>query len=194
MPYAWRGANTSLVLSAPVDGGAQAPGLGTAAAGFGARGTQKKIVAQTGRCSVLAQGRGGTVRAVAQTGRVGLGTALSVEQSGIISGGAFTQITITRDYTLATGEVPVGVVYFTPSEWMVNNGVTVPAAPVSAAVSSEGRIQLDLAANDDVGTTPTDTHYEVREQITGQATRIYKVAVPYDAGSPIDLSTLPVIP
>lgn len=194
MPYAWRGANTSLVLNAPVDAGPQAPGLGVGAVGLGGRATQKKIVAQGGQCSVAAGGRIATVRKVAQGGRLTVANTLTVEHDSVSAGGSYTYVTITRDYTLATGEAPVGVVYFTPSTWMVNNAVTIPAAPVSAVLSSEGLIQLTLAANNDVGTTPIGSHYEVREQITGQLTRIYKVAVPYNAGVTVDLSTLPIIP
>lgn len=190
----YRSTNTIIVTSAPVDVGPQAPGSGNAALALSARGTPTKIVAQGGRVGLGLSGHLATVRKSAQTGvaplsLLGLATVVADEVSG-----AFTHVTLVRDYTLATGEAPVGIVYFTPSEWMVNNGVTVPAAPVASPLSSEGLIQLDLAANDDVGTTPTDSYYEVREEITGQPTRIYSVVIHYDVSSPTDLATLPVIP
>lgn len=193
MGYAWRGSNTQLVISAPIAVGPQAPGLGTAAAGFSTRGTAKKIVAVTGRCSLPLRSETVSSRRVAQIGRVAAGLAGTSVSAAVLSTGAFSHVVITRDYDLADGDAPTGVVYFTPSAWLVNNGVTVPAAAVPAALDAVGRIAIDLVANTDPGTTPAGSHYTVREAIIGQSERSYRVVIPYNAGSTIDLSTLPVL-
>lgn len=192
MPYAWRGANTQLVIAAPIDAGLQAPELGTAAIGLGLRATQKKVVAQTGRCSLAVHGATTSLRKVAQTGR--LAVAL-VPDSALISVGigTFTHVTVTRDYDLATGEAPTGVVYFTLSAWLENGGVTLVPAAVPAALDSLGQIAVSLAANDDAATTPVDSYYTVREAILGQAIRSYRVSVPHNVGPTVDLATLPVL-
>lgn len=104
----------------------------------------------------------------------------------------FTQVTVTRDYDLATGAAPSGVVYFTPSAWLVN-GVTVPPVAVAAALDTVGQITVDLFANTDPATAPAGSYYTVREVIVGQPTRTYRVVIPHNAGSTIDLSTLPVL-
>lgn len=104
----------------------------------------------------------------------------------------FTQVTVTRDYDLATGAAPTGTVYFTPSVWLVNT-VTVPAAEVAVALNVAGAISVDLFANTDPATAPAGSYYTVREVIVGQPQRSYRVRVPHDAGSTIDLSTLPVL-
>lgn len=194
MPYAFRGANTQLIIFAPADAGAQAPEQGTATVGLGSRGTGNKVVAVTGRCSAGLYGRTAAVRKVAQTGRASVGVFPDVAANFHVTAGSFTHVTITRDYDLATGEAPTGKVWFTPSGWLLNNKVTVVAAAVPAVLDVDGRISLGLAANTDPDTVPVDSYYTVREEIIGQPTRSYKVSVPYDEGLTVDLATLPVIP
>ena len=192
---AWRGANARLILAAPVEVGPQAAGLGTAAVGLLASGTAKKIVAVNGGvCSLGLGGQLNSVRKVAQIGRAGLGLVGRSTETGQTVPGSYTHITITRDYDLATGQAPTGIVYFTASMWLKNNGVTLVPAPVGAALNSLGQISIALAANTDPGTVPAGSWYVVREEIIGQPTRSYKVAIPYNAGPTIDLATLPVIP
>lgn len=120
----------------------------------------------------------------------GVGAALGPSGS---SAGVFTHVTVTRDYDLGDGSAPTGTVYFTPSDWLVNNGVTVPAAPVAAPLNVAGAISIDLVANTDSATAPAGSYYTVREEIFGQPSRSYRVRVPHDQGSAIDLSTLPVL-
>lgn len=103
---------------------------------------------------------------------------------------AFTHVTITRDYDLATGAAPAGSVVFTPSAWLVNSGVTVPAAAVAARLDTTGQITVDLVANTDPATAPAGSYYTVRENIVGQPTRTYTVIIPHSAGSLVDLSGL----
>jgi hypothetical protein len=105
---------------------------------------------------------------------------------------AFTQVTVTRDYDLATGDAPTGTVYFTPSDWLVNE-VTVAPVAVAAPLNVAGQITIDLFANSDPATVPADSNYLVREVIVGQPTRSYRVVIPHDAGSSLDLSTLSVL-
>lgn len=192
MGYAWRGANTQLVISAPIDVGPQAPELGTGTVGLGLRSTQKKIVAQAGRCGLALAGRAGPGRKIAQNGRATAALSTAADQASTTLG-SFTHVTVTRDYDLASGEAPTGVVYFTPSTWLLNNGITLVPAAVPAALDSLGKISVALVANDDVGTTPQDSRYTVREVITGQPVRSYQVVVPHNAGTTVDLATLPVL-
>lgn len=102
----------------------------------------------------------------------------------------FTHVTITRDYDLADGSAPTGTVYFTPSDWLRNGSVTIPAARVAARLDALGAIAIALAANTDPGTSPGGTYYTVLEVIDGQPDRTYEVTIPYNQGSTIDLSTL----
>ncbi len=194
MPYAWRGANTRLVLRAPVASGPQqAAQTGTAAVGLGGQGTGKKVAAVNGRCALGLGGAAGSARQAAQTGRGVLGMAGWSTPDAPAPAGTFTHITVTRDYDLATGAAPTGTVYFTPSGWLRNNTVTLVAAPVGAPLDSIGRVSLSLAANTDPATVPPGSYYTVREEIVGQPDRTYKVAIPHNAGPTVDLSTLPVI-
>lgn len=190
----YRSTNTIIVTAGPVAVGPQAPENGVSAFGVALRGNAVKTVAQGGRTSVGLSGANAVTRRVAQTGTATLG--LSGDSVQVISDltGSFTHITLTRDYRLATGEAPTGLVYFTPSAWLVNNTVIVVPAAVPAALDSEGRIQIHLAANNDPGTVPVGSCYQVLEQIIGQPNRSYKVTVPYDDGLAIDLASLPVIP
>lgn len=194
MPYAWRGANTQLVIAAPIDAGLQAPELGVAAVGLAGRGTAKKVVAQTGRLGLAVTGRTAQVRKVAQTGRLAVALPGFAEQSGISTIGAFTHITVRRDYLLATGAAPAGYVGFVPSGWLLNNTTTVPPVEVRAYLDSLGQISISLASNTDAGTDPPGSNYQVREVITGQPYRTYKVQIPHDQGPTVDLATLPVLP
>lgn len=104
---------------------------------------------------------------------------------------AFTHVILTRDYDLATGVAPTGVVSFTPSDWLLNSGVTVVGATVEAPLDIDGKITITVAANTDSGTTPLESSYTVQEDILGQPRRIYRVRVP--AGGSVDLSTLPIL-
>jgi len=95
---------------------------------------------------------------------------------------AFTQVTVTRDYDLATGSAPSGQVSFTPSDWLVNSGVTVPAAPVVALLDAAGKVAVVLVANTDPDTVPAGSYYLVQEDITGQPRRIYQITIPASVG------------
>lgn len=105
---------------------------------------------------------------------------------------AFTTVTVTRDYDLADGTDPTGTVTFTPTTPMIN-GVTVVAAPVVARLDVDGLLSIELAANTDPGTLPSDDSYYLVQEVIGGASRSYYVQIPHDAGSTIDLSTLDTI-
>lgn len=102
---------------------------------------------------------------------------------------AFTQVTVTRDYDLANGVDPYGTVSFTPSAWLVN-GATVPAATVTTPLGVGGKISVALFANTDLATLPAGSYYTVREDVAGQPRRSYRVIVPHNVGSPLDLTAL----
>lgn len=103
---------------------------------------------------------------------------------------AFTYVTVTRDYDLATSAPPTGDVYFTPTQWLVNAGVTIVPATRRAPLDTAGVISIPLAANTDPTTTPLGSRYQVREVITGQPVRTYEVQIPHNIGSLVDLSGL----
>lgn len=102
---------------------------------------------------------------------------------------AFTQVTVSQDYTLADGTEPSGTVTFTPTAAMANGGVAVPAAPVVARLNSGGAISITLDANTDPATEPSGTAYKVDELING-IPRSYTVRVPHDQGGSVTLSSL----
>ena len=121
----YRSTNTIIVTSAPAEVGLQAPGLGASTLGLTAQATPRKVVAQSGASGLGLSGHLSTVRKAPQTGVVSLGIhGVAILAADEVSG-SFSHLTVVRDYTLADGDSPVGIVYFTPSEWMVNNGVTV---------------------------------------------------------------------
>lgn len=103
---------------------------------------------------------------------------------------AFTMITVTRTYKTPAGYPAQGIVRFTPSDQMVN-GTTTISSPEWDELDKNGALSLVLAANNNPGTTPVGTTYQVQEIITGQADRTYNVIIPYNAPSAtVDLSTL----
>ena len=53
---------------------------------------------------------------------------------------AFTEITVTQDFTLADGTDPSGTVTFTPTSAMRNGDVTIPAVPVVAQLDGTGQM------------------------------------------------------
>jgi hypothetical protein len=105
--------------------------------------------------------------------------------------GPFTYVLVTRDYDLATREAPHGRVYFTLSDWLVNDGITIVPAPRYALLDQDGTIAISLVANTDPTTDPAGSVYAVREVISGQPVRTYQVQIPHTAGPTVDLSTLP---
>lgn len=164
----YRSANQIFIASAPVEVGPQVPGLGTVGVGVVGRSTLRKVAAQGGRLTV------------------GLACFPTPDLSA-----PFTHVTVARNYDLATGDAPSGTVSFTPSAWLVNNGVTVVPAPVVAVLDTEGRIAIALVVNDDPATTPADSYYTVLEEILGQPRRSYRITIPSDvAGFTVDLGYL----
>jgi hypothetical protein len=173
---------------------------------FGTGSGSVKIATQTGRAALGAGGRSTPVQRATQGGRALLGPAGLAPRPVSVTGrtafavvgrstpvayiGMFTYVTIICDYDLATGAAPTGKVSFTPSEWMVNTGATVIAAPVQVQLNADGVISVALAANTDPGTTPTGSYYTVEEEIVGQPRRSYKIRIPYNQGGAIDLATL----
>lgn len=80
---------------------------------------------------------------------------------------AFTQVTCTGTVILGTGKPAANVlVRAFPNVPMTNGGVTV-SDPFSALTDSSGHFSFVLPANDDVGTTPANTYYNVRVHVAG---------------------------
>lgn len=210
----WRPGAGAFIATAPVGADTMSLGIATGAA------TAYQPSVRTGAAPGVATGTGAARSPIAKvmpTARQAAGTG-TANQPGITTPGnisvlagsadgfgaaydttgvpllpGFTHVTIGRSYELATGVPGTGTVFFTPSQWMVNNAVTVPGAAVAAALDVDGRISVALAANTDPGTQPSGSYYAVREEIIGQPQRAYRVRVPHDAGPAIDLSTLPVL-
>jgi hypothetical protein len=207
----WRPAPGAFISSAPVDTAAMSVGVGTGA------GTALQPTINIGAAAARSTGTGAanqpSGRAATAAGRAtGTGTAPQAgvntpghtsAVAGVATGAGtaddaaatslagFTRVTVTRDYSLADGAPPTGTVYFTPSDWLLNNGVTIPAAPVAAPLDAAGRISVDLATNTDSDTTPAGSYYTVREEITGQPVRSYQITIPSDtAGFSVALGHL----
>lgn len=189
----WRLPGGGYITAAPIEVAANASA--GAAAGTGAA-YQPGVTTPGGTNAAAGAGAGtGAARQpsitvssnVPATRATGTGTAAPPAGIGT---GLFTHVTVTRDYDLADGAAPTGTVYFTPSQWLRNNGVVVPAAQVAAPLDVFGAITIDLVANTDFDTTPTGSYYTVREDIVGQPRRTYTVIIPHNIGSPVDLSGL----
>lgn len=185
-----RAQNAQTIVFAAVAVDLQLPALGTSALGLAACGTAKKVTVQGGRASLGLGGQLTAIRQAPQIGRVTLGLAGTGEQGSLVVSGSYTHVTITHDFSLGDTAAPTGVVYFTPSAWLKNNGVMLVAAPCPAVLDVEGEISISLAANTDPDTTPTDSYYTVREVIIGQPERSYTKVIPYNAGLVLDLAAL----
>ena len=187
-----RTANVIFVAAAPLEVGLQAPEGGVTGLGLAGRAVSKKVAVTGGVASLGLGGRNAAAsRIVAQTGQTALGLGGRAALTAVVaSTGSFTHVTVTRDYDLATGEAPTGVVYFTLSTWLENNGVTLVPTRVAAPLDSLGQISVSLAANNDVGTTPADSYYTVCEFILGQPERCYRMTVPHALGPGGDVTEL----
>lgn len=206
----WRTATGALITTAPLAVAAMSVGIATgagaasqpavrtgaaagAASGAGAANQPTtKISPVAGRATGAgaAHQAGATTPghvSVAAGNAAGIGTAYAATGVLLLSG--FTHVTVIRDYDLADGAAPTGTVYFTPSTWLFNNGVTVPPAEVAAPLDVDGKISVALAANDDPGTVPGDSHYVVREEIVGQPVRSYEVTILHTATGDNDLGS-----
>lgn len=116
----------------------------------------------------------------------GVGSAISPARPT-----GFTHVIVTRDYDLATGSAPTGTVSFTPSTWLVNNGVTVVAATIVAPLNTDGKISVSLVSNTDLATTPAGSYYTVLEDIAGQPKHRYRITIPSDTeGFTVDVAYL----
>jgi hypothetical protein len=102
---------------------------------------------------------------------------------------AFTQVTITQDFTSADWTEPSGTVTFTPTAPMLNGSVVVPAVPVTARLDGGGAISISLVANTDLATAPQGSTYRVQENING-VKRSYLIRIPHDQGSTLTLYNL----
>jgi hypothetical protein len=101
-------------------------------------------------------------------------------------------VTITGSYNLPTGVAASGTVRFTLVPAVRVNGTgPIVESGVTVALDTTGAFSLDLLANTEPTVLPTGSYYVVTETIGGGAKRQYRVAVPHDGGSPLDLATLP---
>lgn len=174
-------------------------GLGVAQSGNGALGFSThgaaafiKRISASGSCSMGMSGHVTNKKVAVEMAQVLIGQAGT--RTTPPPPPPFTHVLLTRGYDMADGDAAAGTLYFTPSAWRRNQGITVVGATVSAVLDGEGLLSISLAANNDPATFPPATYYTVREEILGQPSRSYKVVVPFNAGPALDLSTLPTLP
>lgn len=108
---------------------------------------------------------------------------------------SFTPILVTRQYTPQGSATPAaGTVRFTLSTTLDNNGTPIYPQPLIANLDNTGAIEITLYANNDIGTLPANSYYNVTENINGQKSRNYQVVIPYTAtGGTVQLNSLPPI-
>ena len=68
--------------------------------------------------------------------------------------------------------------------------ITVPMVPVQTSPDAEGNISQTLTANTDPDTEPPDSGYWVVEEFLGGPTRTFRIVIPHDQGSPLNLYNL----
>lgn len=102
---------------------------------------------------------------------------------------SFSTATITHTYENADGTPASGQVKFTLTRAITNGSITIVPASITAALSSSGVLSQALTANNDSGTFPTDSQWQVYVEILGAKVEEYTILVPTGGGS-IDLGTL----
>lgn len=102
---------------------------------------------------------------------------------------AFTQRTVTHQFTNADGTPASGSVTCVLTKRMTNSGQTVAPGEVTTSLSGSGAMSVSLFANNDTGTTPGDAEWAVTIRINGVKNEEYFVTVPTGSGS-LDLGTL----
>lgn len=66
-----------------------------------------------------------------------------------------------------------------------------PSQPIHSALDGSGLLSQSLPANDDPGTLPADTRWQVAINITGASEETYAIVVPHAAaGGTADLGSL----
>jgi hypothetical protein len=104
---------------------------------------------------------------------------------------AFTMITLDTGsgYRLADGTVPRARIVATPYVPMTNV-VEIPALPIMIPLDVNGLAQRTIAATTDPGTTPAGNAYRFRIEVDGYPVHQFLAAVPHNAGSTVDISSL----
>lgn len=105
---------------------------------------------------------------------------------------AFTLVPVTHKFLNPDGSAASGTVRFSLSERMTNSGESImPAEPITATLDGTGSINQPVPANDDSGTSPAATHWDVTIAITGARSEEYAIVVSSANGTnPVDLGTL----
>jgi hypothetical protein len=105
-------------------------------------------------------------------------------------------ITVSHTFQNIDGTAASGTVVFRLSDRITNGGISYdPAVPMHSTLNSSGQLSVTLPANNDPGTTPANTYYEVALMLNGSASGgvgdSVMVLLPYNApGGTIDLGTL----
>lgn len=106
---------------------------------------------------------------------------------------SFTMVPLTGTFETPAGTPASGTITLTPDSPMENAGMVATVPVVLTLVSGAIPSGAEIAATDDVGTTPSGVTYTVEIAIQGAPTVIGTLAVPASAGS-IDLATAVVFP
>ena len=104
---------------------------------------------------------------------------------------AFTMITLKSGsgYRRADGAIPRARIRVTPLVPMTNGVVTVDQE-VTVPLTSAGVGTKTIAATTDPATTPAGNAYRFRVEVDGYTVQQFIAAVPHNAGSQVDVSTL----
>lgn len=102
---------------------------------------------------------------------------------------SFSQATITHTFNYADGTPASGQVRAKLTQRMTNGTSTVIPAELVANLNASGQLSLVLYANNDSGTVPSDTQWEITLAIQGMTPQVYLVTVSTGGGT-VDLGTL----
>jgi len=104
---------------------------------------------------------------------------------------AFTIITVSGTFQDTATTAPLaGTLTFTLADAISNGTVTLTPSPIVATLDNTGSFTINLAATDDIGTTPTGVWYSVTEQISGGSPRDYFIQILSGYPSSVSLASL----
>lgn len=105
----------------------------------------------------------------------------------------FTVITVTGSYVDLLGAAPNGSIQFDIQSFQAlrdpASNVIVLAKPITATIST-GTFSVGVPATNDPDITPSFTYLVTENFPTLNIVRTYSVAIPFNAGSPLDIADI----
>lgn len=96
---------------------------------------------------------------------------------------AFTQCTLSHEFTNPDGTPASGTIELTLSKRMTNGTSTIVPGSVTTTLNGSGQVSVSIASNSDDGTVPTDAQWRCDLRIAGAEPVTYWLTVPAEASA-----------